>query len=194
MPARRSFTIEQKEQLLDEAAQADSSYSLVSKKHGVTTAQLFTWRRELRRGPAPALRQIEAARSESHLLDQIAHFENMISPLVLEKLVRDIRTGDVSAYNASTAYSSIVGAFCKLASLKLEVLDKLRTVAASAPVVNQKSAIEIENNRKVEQFAERLLIELASKPNYGQDDQVAAMKCDSTTSVEDDIVRVCEDR
>ena len=53
---RRSYSAEQKRQLVEEARQPGASVSLVARRHDINANLLFTWRRQLRdaRAAAPA--------------------------------------------------------------------------------------------------------------------------------------------
>ena len=151
--------------MLDEASQKDSSMSAVARKYDVTTSQLFSWRKQMRLGnntPIVATTEVldEAQRSHFELLQGIQHFEQQLAPLIAEKLTRDIRTDSITSYNAANAFSSIVGSYCKLATLKMQVVDKLAAVEPTnleAPISPEEAA----KQRKIADYAEQMLVQLS---------------------------------
>lgn len=53
---RRKWTAEEKQRLLEESEQPGSSVSLVARKYGLSTSQLFSWRKQFQRGGQVAIR------------------------------------------------------------------------------------------------------------------------------------------
>lgn len=56
MERRRRWTAEEKQMLLKEAEQTGNSYSAVARKYGVSTSQMFYWRKQFQKGGQVAIR------------------------------------------------------------------------------------------------------------------------------------------
>jgi hypothetical protein len=98
-------------------------------------------------------------------LDQtFAAFENLnndlaeISELVCSKLLAELRTGSVSAYNASCAYSNVVNATNKI---QKQLLELLAAIKAADPAPDASSGRESEDQKRVRQMSEKMLALMA---------------------------------
>ena len=58
---RRRRRIEQKRAIVAESRQSGASPAMVARRHGVSTGQLYTWRRQLAGQSAPAYARVELA-------------------------------------------------------------------------------------------------------------------------------------
>jgi len=165
MEARRVWMLEEKQRIIDEAAQPDANVSAIARKYDISTSQLFGWRKSSRCNTdiacSSSLRDSHSA--QAGLLNEIEQFEKKISPLVIEKFLRDVRIGEVSAYNACNGYSALVGAFCKLASLKLLVLQNLPVKIQVEDDEHGLNTLEPTKKRELSRFAEILLVEMARR-------------------------------
>jgi Transposase len=159
----RVWSSQEKQCILDEAGLSNSNFSIVARKYNISTSQLFRWRKTQRlRGQR--LTHDKEYPSLHELLDGIDQFEKLISPLVVEKFLRDVRTGDITSYNACNGYSALVNALCKIISLKLMIQDR-----GQKPIDPVKQAVEDKikstpvYERDVARVAELLLVELAKQ-------------------------------
>ncbi len=162
MQTRRTFTKERKIELLDQAARKGASIAGIAKANQLSPSLLFTWRKQMRLGntiSTVATTEVldDAQQGHFEILQGIQHFEQQLAPLIIEKLTRDVRTDAISAYNSSTAFASLVGSFCKLATLKMQVVDKLAAVEP-AHSETPMSPEEIEKQRKIADYAEQMLV------------------------------------
>ena len=160
MQTRRSFTTEDKIRLLDEAARPGSSVSGVAKANQVNPSLMFSWRKQLRSGGNSLRSPQEPETVVAGLLVGIEQFEQTLAPLVVEKFMRDLRTDQISSHNASTSFACLVSSFAKLAELKLNVLEKLAAVESTLGPTT-KSPEEIQKERELREFSERMLVALA---------------------------------
>jgi hypothetical protein len=158
MQGRRTFTTEQKISLLDAASQPGASVSGVAKANQLNPSLMFGWRKQL--SFANGAQQIPTTEVgvQEGLLNEIEHFEHQVAPLVIEKFMRDLRTDQISSYNACTSLSSLVNSFSKLAELKMNVYDKWSANKAVEQAA-QKTPEELQKERDLREFAEKMLVE-----------------------------------
>lgn len=158
---KRMFSREQKQAMLDEAAQPGSSVCGVARKYNVASSQIFTWRKEMTFGNAEAVELPESQCGQQGMLAKIGELETKVGAVVIDKFVRDVRIGQISSYNAAIGYSSLVNAFIKLGEFQLQVFDRLAALPPE-PVSKEEpdSEMSAEKKRELARFSEKLLAEL----------------------------------
>lgn len=84
---RRRFSAQEKQRFIEEASQPGSSMSLVGRRYGISTSQLFKWRRLMEEGSLSSLGADEAVVPESdvkRLKAQVRELERMLGRKTME--------------------------------------------------------------------------------------------------------------
>ncbi len=119
--SRRFFSDQEKNRILDEAAA--SSVSEAARNNNISTSLLFQWRKDSENlGPLDH-RDLSPESDQVRTMVTIQRLE-AIEILISDKLVAEIRSEKMTAYNAATAFGSMTNAVAKLAQLKFEVLQR----------------------------------------------------------------------
>jgi transposase-like protein len=154
--AARRWTDDEKLAMIRDAESPGNSVSAIARAHGVSTAQLFDWRKRLREGgcgkrssgaeesPAKALRTMEAI-EELHAT-------------VVDQLTSAIKKRAINPYNAATALAGIVTSFCRLAEAKPAVLAQLEQARRLRRELEEKEELTVTPQES--KLAERVCIEL----------------------------------
>lgn len=124
--SRRCWSDEQKLSILREACESGNSVSSIAKKHGIAVSQLFQWRRQFENG-AGTPRRVRSAQEECvERLERVQDLQRL-EHILMTRLLRDVRSGGMSAYNASIAFSNLVNGHTKLSALTTELSAQLQT-------------------------------------------------------------------
>lgn len=84
---RRRYSIGEKLQILQEAAQPGMTVSYVARRHGISPSQLFHWRRRMAEGGKEAVRvddEVVASAEVKALQKQIRELERVLGKKTLE--------------------------------------------------------------------------------------------------------------
>jgi|694.fasta_scaffold95227_3 transposase-like protein len=156
---RRRWSESEKLAILKEAD--ESSFSEAARQNQISTALIFSWRKNLQ-GAAPT--DADQFEPEPELMVALARNDSKLNKIdqVCNKLLADLNSGKLTAYNAANAYSSLTKAFTAVQSQRFEIVDRLVNLLTAGEQVAgtaQMSAVDFE----IEREAERLCYAMVKK-------------------------------
>lgn len=94
---------------------------------------------------------------------RMRHTLAQIEDMVMAKVIEELRSGMLNAYDAATCLSKITNSIVASERLRLDIHDRILNTGVPQVIVNEvekESEDRILSNRETSRFAERLLTEL----------------------------------
>lgn len=169
--SRRTFTEQEKLNMIHECEIDGVTFESVARKYNVKPNQLYVWRKELQQGGARIFSTHKSplviANEIRSMFDELKRIEAELSLLVGTKLGTELKSGKLSAYAASSAFSGYVSAVCRLQDQKLIALERL----AECPEHREDEPFDLERDRAAEQLCLDLIaykVEMDRKLNESE--------------------------
>lgn len=133
----------------------ESSFSEAARQNQITTGLIFQWRKQLQ-GAAP----IDAGifEPEPELIAALARNDKKLNKIdqLSTKLLADLDSGKLTAYNGANAYASLTKAFTTVQSQRFEIMDRLISMIATDDQRNDDFCSKTTIDFDVEREAERV--------------------------------------
>jgi transposase-like protein len=125
---RRRWSESEKLDILKSAE--GSNFSEAARANGISTGQIFQWRKQLQ---SPKEAEVDQLEPEQELLAALKRNDKKLESVdqLCTKLLTDVNAGKLTAYNGVNAYSSATRAFTSLQSQRFEIMDRLASIAAN---------------------------------------------------------------
>ncbi len=124
---RRRWSSVEKLDILQETKHPGANISSIARKYDISPRLLFSWlEKQVHQSDTVMLPSTLKHGERENTPPTFIELER-IQSLILQNLEADLRKKKISSYSAACALSSLVNAAAKLAVLKLDLLDKVRT-------------------------------------------------------------------
>lgn len=159
--AKRIFTREKKEQMIQEAE--ESGFTIVANKYSVKASQLYQWRTQL-----CGSKSITTKNGVPDLFSEYGSDLATTKTLLREVAASAIRltavqkANKISDYNAANALRGIVSAFRELLDVKFKLLEHLNVPAV--PLLDfgrTKTLSDFESDPEVQRASERAIVQIS---------------------------------
>lgn len=158
---RRSFSTEEKKQILDDAYK--TSFAEAARRNQISASLLFQWRKNFNRSFSVLPIDHDQITDHERVLE-VVHRLEMLEALISEKLMAEIKSDRMSAYNAATAFGSLTNAVAKLVQMEQDIAQRIQQPAIGEPVNSSLNLTLVEERRAEEWCLELIRKSLAEKP------------------------------
>ena len=157
---RRRWSEIEKEKIVLEAE--TFGFSNTARKMGLTTSLLFSFRQQLFGSKEKAVTQpLDEIITTRKSLGKIERLDDQVDR-ISTKLLADLESRTISAYNAAVGYSSLAGALDKLTTLRHKTEDRLKSLIIASAQNEAEEVIDNEYDLEMRRVAEQCLLRLVT--------------------------------
>lgn len=161
---RRKFSAEEKAAIVSELDAVGATVTGVAKKYGLTTGQVFSWRKKFSDPGRVAAQNSDSAGTGTSTADSYRSMlaaiseQEALSTLTTERLAKEVRSGKGAPYNVSCAINNLATATIKLQERKSFLLERI----AELECAEETDTLE-QVDLVIEREAEALCLEMVKR-------------------------------